>query len=351
MQDNPANINEETAFHRDQILGGRYKILSVLGRGGMGVVYKVEQILLGKQLALKTIENNLLSDIRLRRFQGEARAGFSIDHPNVISVYDFGFYEDRIPFLVIEFIQGQTLSERMQQRRMPVNEVISMFAQICLGVAHAHQEGVVHRDLKPSNIMLVDGLPIGTEGSVKIMDFGIAKLAESENGAIQQLTRTGEVFGSPLYMSPEQCLGEKVDFRSDVYSLGCVLFEALSGTPPFVGETAISSMVLHQTGALPTLKEASMGSVFPDGLEQIISTMLAKNPDDRYQNLTQTAHDLAAIGRGEKPSYVLESARKAKGASADKVITIGKKRFYLLATASLVLGAVASAIFLTLAPY
>lgn len=267
----------------------------------MGVVYKVEQIFLGKELALKTIDRQLMSDITVRRFQAEARAAFAVDHPNIVAVHDFGLFEDDTPFLVMEIVQGETLTDRLKRGTLSVDEAISIYIQVCFALAHAHESGVVHRDIKPSNIMLLNDVPEGIETGVKILDFGIAKLAHSGDGEGQTLTQTGEIFGSPLYMSPEQCLGGKVDHRADVYSLGCVIFESLTGTPPYVGENALMTMMLHQTATIPTLKEGSLGSEFPPQLERLVSSMLAKNPDDRYQNLGVAAHELAALKRGEAP--------------------------------------------------
>lgn len=322
-------------FEPGQLLGGRYRVLALLGRGGMGVVYKVEQIFLGIELALKTINKNSLTDVSVRRFQAEARAVFALNHPNVISVHDFGLLDDQTPFLAMEFVQGTTLSELLKHRVLTVGEAIPIFIQVCAGLAHAHENGVVHRDIKPGNIMIFDQLTPGTEGSVKILDFGIAKLTESDEGEMQSLTRTGEIFGSPLYMSPEQCAGGKLDHRSDIYSLGCVIFEALTGTTPFVGESALTTMMMHQSSTIPSLKEASLGTDFPKGLEEVVQSMLAKNPDNRYQNLNEAANDLAATERGEVLPYNPSAQTKARAVKKTKIKNISMRRELLIA---LVLG-------------
>ncbi len=280
------------------IASQRYRIQSLIGQGGMGVVYKVEQIFLGKELALKVLSTRSVSPVTIRRFQHEARAAFGIDHPGLIAVHDFGLLDDKVPFLVMDYINGQSLADRIRQKgTLLLEEAVPIFLRTCFALGYAHQQGVVHRDIKPSNIMLVDGMPATADGSVKIVDFGIAKFTQLEKSDIQALTRTGEVFGSPLYMSPEQCSGSPVDERSDIYSLGCVFFEALTGTTPFVGANALSTMMLHMGERPPSLKEASMGKVFPPLLEQIIAKMLAKNVADRYQSLTQVAGDLAVLER------------------------------------------------------
>jgi serine/threonine protein kinase len=318
-------------FQPEQIIGGRYRVLSVLGRGGMGVVYRVEQIFLGLDLALKTIDLSSMTDMAVRRFQAEARAVFALNHPNIISVHDFGMLENQSPFLAMEFVQGESLASIFKKRTLTVEEAIPIFIQVCNGLAHAHNHSVVHRDIKPGNIMLSSQLPQGTEGSVKILDFGIAKVGEYEAGEIQSLTRTGEIFGSPLYMSPEQCSGGKVDHRSDIYSLGCVIFEALTGTTPYVGESALSTMMMHQSADIPSLKEASLGTDFPDALEQIVHSMLVKNPSQRYQNLNDTVTDLSAALHGEAIRHSTRSSTKQSKVAQSTSKTVSMRRETLIA--------------------
>lgn len=316
-------------FQPNQLLGGRYRVIEVIDRGGMGVVYKVEQIFLGKELALKTISQKAVSDMSLRRFQAEARAAFAVNHPNVTAVHDFGLLDDNVPFLAMELVKGQTLASLLKHRTLTLDEALPIFIQVCHGLTHAHEHNVVHRDIKPSNIMLVDELPPGTEGSVKILDFGIAKLVQIESDDRQSLTQTGEIFGSPLYMSPEQCAGAAVDHRTDIYSFGCVIFEALTGTTPFVGDSSLSTMMMHQSSTIPALKEASLGTNFPTELEQVIQAMLAKRPQDRIQSLAEVAHDLGAISRGETLHRQFHAAAagseaSSKSKSKSKMFTIRK---------------------------
>lgn len=317
-----------TLYQRDEILGGRYRVISLLGRGGMGVVYRVEQIFLGKELALKTIDRQLMSDITMRRFQAEARAAFAVDHPNIVAVHDFGLFEDQTPFLVMEIVDGETLADRLKRGPLTVHEATDVFVQVCFGLAHAHQNGVVHRDIKPGNIMLVD-TPEALGTGVKILDFGIAKLAHREGGEIQALTRTGEIFGSPLYMSPEQCLGAKVDHRADIYSLGCVIFESMTGKPPFIGENAIATMMLHQSAPIPTLNEACPLRNFPPELERLVALMLAKDPDERYQSLGDAAFELGALKRGDQSRLnpAIQPKRPARGQDRLGLITLHKTNF------------------------
>ncbi|CAN5193346.1 hypothetical protein BH10CYA1_BH10CYA1_55550 [soil metagenome] len=327
-------------FEPGLILGGRYQVISCLGRGGMGVVYKVKQFFLDKELALKTISKQCLTETSIRRFQQEAITSFAIDHPNVIMVNDFGLLDDDTPFLVMELLDGETLGDRLKVcSRLSVDDAIALFIQVCFGMSYAHSKGIVHRDIKPTNIMLLNNLPFGTEGSVKVVDFGIAKYSAREGGEVQALTRTGEVFGSPLYMSPEQCQGGTVDQRSDIYSLGCVMFEALTGTLPFIGENALLTMLKHQSDTAPTLREAS-GSTYPKALEAIIAKMLAKHPSQRYQSLGDVAMELAALKNGGAVKAAVRQELKKK--KEDENVSITKSNFNTLLCGVALIAAIAS---------
>jgi serine/threonine protein kinase len=315
-------------YQRDDVIGDRYRVLSTVGRGGMGLVYQVEQVFIKKIFALKTIDKHLLSETVVRRFQQEAKATFALQHPNIVSVYDFGVLADQTPFLAMEFVDGETVADWIKSHgAMFVDTALPMFIQICFGLAYAHELGIVHRDIKPSNIMLVKGVPWGTDGSIKILDFGLAKFTLHEEGEVQALTRTGEIFGSPVYMSPEQCSGFKTDQRTDIYSLGCVFFEALTGSPPFVGETALSTMLQHQNENPPTLKEASLGAKFPQALEDIVACMLSKSPDKRYSGLGELVHDLAAVKSGG--DLRSGTGKTARVEALAKTNTISMRRFTL----------------------
>jgi serine/threonine protein kinase len=286
-------------LQQKQVVGGRYEIISSLGEGGMGHVYKVNQIFLNKEFAFKTININRVSEVAIRRFQQEARTAFALDHPSIVAVNDFGVLDDQSPFLVMELVIGETLGDRLKKLGcLSLEQAIPIFVQVCFGLAYAHERGIVHRDIKPSNIMLLNGLPPGTDGSVKIVDFGIAKFVQHDEGVVQALTRTGEIFGSPLYMSPEQCTGGPVDRRSDIYSLGCVFFEVLSGAPPCLGDTALATMMKHQSEKPSSLKQASLGADFSQAIEDMVAKMLEKSPENRYQNLGIIVHELGAMQRG-----------------------------------------------------
>lgn len=334
-------IHDKQLFHPGQHLGGRYQVISCLGRGGMGVVYHVAQMFVNKEYALKTIENQTHDQAAMRRFQEEARTAFTVRHPNVISINDFGLLDDQTPFLVMELIHGETLAERLKRvGQMSVEDVTHLFMQICAGLACAHEQNVIHRDVKPSNIMLLDDVDFGTEGSIRIVDFGIAKVSsDTDTGAPHQaLTRNGEIIGSPLYMSPEQCLSQKVDQRSDIYSLGCMMFEALTGTPPFIGENALTTMMKHQTDRAPSLKEASLGTTFPSSIEKIVHKMLEKSPANRYQNVRDVMRDLASTTHGEAPKAKAERSEKVKPKEEAK-LTLSKPMFFGLIFLTVLLSA------------
>ncbi len=295
----------DALLKRDLIIGGRYRVVSLLGKGGMGSVYGVQDLFENLEFALKTLDIHRVSEIAVRRFQIETRTAALLDHPNLVRMQDFGLIENGQPYMVMEFVDGITLTQHLrEQGSMSVEQAAPLFAQVCCGLHYAHEQGVIHRDIKPSNIMLVKNAVGGSEGSVKVVDFGIARLANDIEGAGQALTHTGDVFGSPLYMSPEQCSGEKVDHRSDIYSLGCVLFEVLTGAPPHIGQSVLATMMMHKSQPAPSLREASLGKEFPEALEQVVARMLCKSPDDRYQNLGAVAHQLASVCRGSAAAAI-----------------------------------------------
>jgi len=287
-------------FAPGEIVADRYKVVSVVGRGGFGCVYKVFQLLLKKEFALKTLNPTNMSAVTISRFSKEAQAAGRLDHPNLVRAVDFGMIEGVQPYLVMDFVEGPTLSQYLRQRgRIDLKEALQMFIPISMAMGYAHKEGVVHRDLKPSNIILSPLDANSSQFIPKIVDFGIAKIQFGDESQALTLTGAGDVFGTPLYMSPEQCAGIGVDSRSDIYALGCMLFEALTGAPPFRGSNALETMMQHGLSPLPSLKEASLGLVFPSALEKVLAKMLAKEPRDRYQSCLHVAEDLISLERGD----------------------------------------------------
>ncbi len=282
-------LEDEPAFKH------RYEFLGTIGSGGMGVIYKARQTVLDKLVAIKMLHPHLVSTTAFRRFQVEGKAVGMLQHPYIINVHDLSITEAGQPYMVMDFVQGLPLSQVIERDGpLSVDRFLRIFDQICDAVAHAHNRGVLHRDLKPSNIMLTR-----REGQeeVRIMDFGIAKLIDADDGpnGSNQLTKTGDTIGSPLYMSPEQTRGGKTDNRSDLYSLGCVMYEALTGAPPFSGTTSIETMMMHLNEKPVSLSQSLLGqkSFAPD-LEAMVARLLEKNPDLRYQSMEELR---AAIGR------------------------------------------------------
>jgi serine/threonine protein kinase len=250
--------------------------------------------MLDRLVAVKVLHSKALFDKQeIQRFHREAKATFGLAHENVVAAHDFGVTPQSLPYLVMDYVPGTSLAQLINSKALDVSEVLRLFLQICEGLKAAHANGIVHRDLKPSNVLItaVDG-----ERIAKISDFGIAKITNSENAT---LTGTGEIVGSPPYMSPEQCTGRKVDCRSDIYSAGCLLFEALTGRPPFIAETPVMIVHQHMMQQPPKLSEVS-DLVFPEQLETIVSRALAKSPERRYQHMAEMAEDIRVATSGGK---------------------------------------------------
>lgn len=279
-------------FPPGSIIAGKYRVISLLGKGGMGVVYKVEQIFVQQTYALKAILGGT-SDFAWRRFQLEAKVLARLKHSSIIGLKDFGLISEGNPYFVTDFAQGETLASVLKESgALSVESAFAIFIPIAQALAHAHSIGVIHRDLKPSNVVVDNFADGGKQIHVKILDFGIAKIVSDGE---QSLTATGEIFGSPYYMSPEQCSGSAIDERSDIYSFGCVLFEALTGAPPFMGDSALATLIKHQKEQPPTLKESSLGKPFAQGMENVLKKLLAKDADDRYQTFEEVLADLLEL--------------------------------------------------------
>ncbi len=259
---------------------GRYQIESELGKGAMGVVYKATDPNIGRAVALKTLRldvHGIEQEEMLRRFKNEARSAGVLNHPSIVTIYDAG--EDQgLFYIAMEFIEGRTLGELIQEHRvLPVEQVISITRNICAGLDYAHNKGIVHRDIKPANIMITP------EGAAKIMDFGIAKVSGS-------LTSTGQVLGTPNYMSPEQVKGRQLDGRSDLFSVGVMLYEMLTGEKPFMGQgvTTIIYKIVNENPIPPR----DLDITIHPGLSAVVTRTLAKDPYERYQTGAELMSDL-----------------------------------------------------------
>jgi serine/threonine-protein kinase len=243
---------ESSELAAGHVLGGRYRIEGLLGGGGIGAVYRAVQLPLERPVAIKVLHDDMLSMKELRaRFEREARVLSALTHPHVVSISDYGIDGDR-PFLVMELLEGRTLEEVLREGEMTPELALQVTREILEGLAFAHQKGVAHRDLKPANVFLLRGRD-GSE-HVKLLDFGLARVVGPSKAASDDevtLTKRGVVFGTPAYMSPEQASGTPADERSDVYSLGILLFEMLAGRRPFVGETRAEVLRGHLADPLP----------------------------------------------------------------------------------------------------
>ncbi|MBS1955640.1 MAG: protein kinase [Cyanobacteria bacterium SZAS-4] len=299
-------------FNAGSIIMDKYLVINLLGRGGMGSVYQVRDLQLRTEFALKCLNNQHTNDVAWRRFDNEARAANKLDHPNLIKVHDSGLLPDDRPYFVMDLVRGVSLADVLKEKtRLPLQKTLKIMIQVAFAVAYAHDRGVIHRDIKPSNIMIGNDSEIA-DGNVKLVDFGIAKLTGLDTFNQLTLTRTGEIFGSPLYMSPEQCAGIATDHRSDLYSFGCVMYECLTGAPPILADNALSTMIKHQNERPVSLKQASLGMTFPDASELIVAKLLEKNPDERYQNAHELSTDLVALEQhlvsgASEPSVVLKN--------------------------------------------
>ena len=300
--------------YKDPLIGSyledRYHIISVLGWGGMSVVYKARQEPLDRLVAIKTVKFRVdeRPDI-WRRFEREIRTLSKLSHPNIVSVYDCIVGDDGQPYVVMDYLKGRSLDQVLQDDgRFSLADLASVGGDIAAAVGHAHRHEVIHRDLKPANIMLVDdinqtdGLPGGdTTGGVKqvvkVVDFGLAKLGEDS----RRLTNSGELWGSPPYMSPEQIKGGGIDHRADIYALGAVLYEMATGKDPFYGAEIYELLHKHVYELPPTLKEACPEGDFPEALELVIAKALAKEPDDRFQTMAELKDALVLACNGGRP--------------------------------------------------
>jgi len=269
-----------------KVFADKYKIESLLGYGGIGAVYKAKHIYMDRYVALKVLRPELTEDrLAVRNFQLEARAIANVQHKNIVAVHDFGISQKREPYLIMEYIDGTNLADILdKQKRLQTNRFLSICLQACDGLIEAHSNGIIHCDLKPSNILIVGSYP---DEQVKLVDFGLAQILshapDGDSGKSEKIF----VSGTPRYMSPEQCMGRNLDKRSDIYSLACVMYEALTGFSAFQGKNAMESFA-KQCNYIPP----PMSSIYPEGqfsprLEKCVARMLAKDPDDRLGSMEE----------------------------------------------------------------
>jgi eukaryotic-like serine/threonine-protein kinase len=273
------------AFRPDEIVNQRYRVLRKLGAGGMADVYLCEDLTLGRRVALKVLSSRFVHDAQfVERFRREAKSAAGLNHPNLVAIYDWGEI-DGTYFIVMEYVEGETLKELVRRRgRLSGNEALDIALGLLAAVGYAHRHGVVHRDIKAQNILM------DPSGTAKVTDFGIARAGDSG------MTEAGSILGTAQYLAPEQARGEPVDERSDLYSVGIVLYEMLTGAVPFTGDTAVTVAMKHVSEAPPEPAELVAGMPFT--LNQIVMKALAKDPNLRYQTAPDFARDLRAAQMG-----------------------------------------------------
>ena len=305
-------------------LAERFEIVSVIGQGSMGVVYKCHDTVMDTVVAIKTLRLQGKADERQHlRFQAEARAAGRLRHQNLIRVHDFGYTNDGMPFLVMDFVAGEPLFDILKrEKRWHYLRAVNLFSQVAEGLFHAHERGVIHRDLKPANLM-VTSAPNGCE-AVTIVDLGVAKIlrgADDTDGN-DTLTRTGEICGSPVYLSPEQCMYEELDGKTDIYSLGVCLYESILGTVPIRGVTVHDTIRMHVYDNPKSFAELAPELEIPLQLETVILKALSKKPADRFEDMRRLKIELlAAIGIAEPIAATQHAENSPHGECEDQAVS------------------------------
>jgi serine/threonine-protein kinase len=295
-----------------QVVADRYHVIKKLGEGGMGQVYLAEHVKMGRRSAIKVMNPSMVHDPdAVARFNREASNASRITHPNVCAIYDFGETPDGLIYLAMEFIEGEPLTDLLERDgALPVPRAVGIFTQVADALQAAHDLGIVHRDLKPDNIMLAQ-----KKGGdqVKVVDFGIAKAVGGDESG-QKVTKTGLVVGTPEFMSPEQLSGDKLDGRSDLYSLALVFYQMLAGKLPFDATTVQETMIKRLTDEPTKLAVSRPDLSFPAGLQPVLDTALTRNPVERYQTVAKFAADVASVtGIGRAASAAIPQTRAPAG--------------------------------------
>lgn len=328
--DQTVSLNESSAANADLlqsgvIVGSKYKVVELIGSGGLCNVYKAQHLITNQLIAMKVLHKHLSSNRnQIMRFKQEGQTSSSLTHPNIVRMYDFGITEDGIPFMTMDLISGKALSQVIHDEgAVEVKRALDIFIQTCKGLAYAHGRDIIHRDIKPNNIMISED---GHGGQLaQLVDFGLAKLVVNDDPDAQRLTATGEIMGSPYYMSPEQCLGQVLSPQSDIYSFGCVMYETLSGQAPFAGASIFDTIRQHIEASPQRLRSINPNCKGPltESLEHIIFRCLAKDPAQRYDSVPDLLAELENLKTSQRSgvfktierSLYMQKATKKKNSS------------------------------------
>ncbi|HEY9793290.1 MAG TPA: protein kinase [Candidatus Obscuribacterales bacterium] len=318
--------NDGTALAPECQIGSKfadkYVLTALIGKGGMSAVYTGTDTMLGRTVAIKLLHQYLAQDsVAMKRFRQEARTISQLNHPGIVRIHEFGILDHGQPYIVMDYLQGMSMAQLIKRHGVArPKDAIELFKQITRALAHAHLHGVLHRDLKPSNVMLA-ATESGDDLNVTLVDFGIAKVATEDD--VGRLTATGEVIGSPVYMSPEQSRGMALDERSDLYSLGCLMYEAITGKTVVWGENALDILFnkMHED-PVPLADAAEGVTEIPEALDAIVTKLIQRKPEDRYQSAQELLQDLETIDTPELA--VARASRRGKKKKPANKSLIGK---------------------------
>ncbi len=317
------------------VVDGRFEIVSQLGEGGMGTVYRAIHREMDRQVALKVLKASLLSAPQQQmRFRNEAQVISTLDHPNIVSIYSVGIAESGAPYIAMELLEGKPLSDIVKESRfLSYKDAVPLFIQACNGLEHAHEQGIIHRDIKPSNLVVTQNGD--RQPHVKVVDFGIAKALEGDS-----ITQTSVVIGSAFYLSPGQCEGRQGDAQSDIYALGCSMFETLTGRPPFVGDFYFETMQKHRSAPPPKVKDTNPDADLPESLESIIACCLSKTIESRYKSVSAVRADLLNVLSGKPPQHIPQTPDSQQPPSTSARKFAGSRRLLITICSVIALTAV-----------
>lgn len=295
-----------------RVISDRFRVTEKIGSGGMSTVFKADDLVLKRSVAVKMLDtaNSASNAASIQRFHREAKTLSTLDHRNIVKVYSFGISPHGYCYLVMDYLPANNLSEHIKQTgSLPPQVALNLFKQLCEGLVHVHEHGVIHRDIKPANVII---LSEGAALRPVLVDFGIAFFDQSADSGQGRITDRGSVCGSPPYMSPEQCLGTDVDFRSDIYSLGCLFYEVITGHPPFSGAAPAELMLKHVNDDPSRFDAILAAANYPSSIESVILKCLAKKPEERYASARDLLYDLNEVGSGSDRESTLEMQLEPK---------------------------------------